>query len=68
MSVVFIRDNDETSSTAAGRKEEKEELEVAKRFKQKQLKTSITSNSDEPVAFKKRKGGNRNVRKRNDDD
>lgn len=39
-----------------------------KKFKEKIIKTSITTKSDEPVAFKKRKSGNRNVRRRNDDD
>eukprot|EP00111_Clytia_hemisphaerica_P000419 TCONS_00001187-protein len=41
---------------------------AGKKFKERQLKTSLATESDAPVAFKKRKFGNRNVRRRNDDD
>ena len=41
---------------------------AGKKFKERQLKTSLATESDVPVAFKKRKYRNRNVRKRNDDD
>lgn len=41
---------------------------IGKKFKEKVLATNLTTDSDNPVAFKKRKSGNRNVRKRNEDE
>jgi len=60
---------EEVAETPEEGKSEQTEVvrESGRKFKEKVLTTHLTSES-EPVAFKKRKGAQRNVRKRNEDD